>query len=221
MLVCSQFKARGDTLVEVLFAVAIFSLVAVGGLSIMNQGSATSERALEITLVRNEIDAQAETLRFLDASYIAAYQSGVTDYSSDPPAQQWQLLRDNVPKDVTVSPFGAGLTCPKSLSDIKGNGFYFIMNTHSAEVTPLISGFGTNFESASTFSQVHYDYDTTKKVYTVSMADGVWIEAVRSAASNQANADYIDFNIRACWDSPGQSAPMTIGTIVRLYEPKG
>ena len=49
------------------------------------------------------------------------------------------------------------------------------------------------------------------------------IEAIRSKTireNNQANAGYIDFHIRACWDSPGQSVPVTIGTIVRLYEPR-
>src|SRR5674476_81397 len=83
---------RGDTLVEVLFATAVFSLVAVGCLSIMNQGAATAQRALEITLVRNEIDAQAETLRFLNASYIQAYQSGITSYPNTP-ADEWHSIK--------------------------------------------------------------------------------------------------------------------------------
>jgi len=224
----NRVKARGDTLIEVLLAVAIFSLVAVGGLSIMNQGLSTAQRSLEITLVRQEINSQAETLRFLNASYIAAYRSGVTDYSSDPPAQQWYkaFIQTTIP-NINVSQFSNTSTCPKILSDISengGNGSYFIMNTHDAEATSLVSEPEVNFESAKTFSQVHYDYNTTTEVYTVSKAEGIWIEAIRSIMptnSNQDNADYIDFHIRACWDSPGQSVPVTLGTIVRLYEPRG
>ena len=76
-------KQRGDTLVEVLFATAVFSLVAVSGLSIMNQGTSTAQRALEITLVRNEINSQAEAIRMLNTSYIAAYRADITNYDKD------------------------------------------------------------------------------------------------------------------------------------------
>ena len=63
-----QLKRRfeqGDTIVEVLFAVVVFALVAVGSMSIMNQGTATAERSLEITLVRQQMDAQAEAIRYI------------------------------------------------------------------------------------------------------------------------------------------------------------
>lgn len=50
---------RGDTLIEVLFAFSILSLVIVGAMTIMNQGTLASQRSLETTLVREEIDSQA------------------------------------------------------------------------------------------------------------------------------------------------------------------
>lgn len=205
---CQKTFKRGDTLIEVLFATAIFSLLAVGGLSIMNQGSSTSERALEITLVRNEINSQAETLRFLNSSYIAAYQSGTSSYPSNTPAGQWQIIQNNTV--AAASTFGAnGATC-----SLPPTGS-FILNTKKAKLVALS---GINRKLAQTYAQVAYDNSAE-----ISSADGVWIEAVRSTAvinNNQDNADYIDFNIRACWDSPGQSMPVTIGTIVRLYEPR-
>jgi hypothetical protein len=209
-------KTRGDTLIEVLFAVATFSLVAVGGLAIMNQGTTASQRAMEITLVRNEVDAQAETLRFLNASYIAAYQSGISDYDVNTPAGQWQLMHDSIISTgaVSASPFGAvGLSCP---TPPQGS---FILNTKNATFTSPTDG---KLGSAQTFSQVVYTKVGNQSV--LSSADGIWIEAVRSstvAGNNQTNTGYIDFNIRACWESSGQSNPSTIGTIVRLYEPRG
>ncbi len=62
---------RGDTIVEVMFAFAIFSLVAVVTVSMMNLGLATGERSLELVTARSELNAQAEALRFVHSSYIS------------------------------------------------------------------------------------------------------------------------------------------------------
>jgi hypothetical protein len=63
------------------------------------------------------------------------------------------------------------------------------------------------------FSQVVYNSDSS-----INQAYGIWIEAVPSASAN--GPGFVDFHIRACWDGPGSTAPMTLGTIVRLYEPR-
>ncbi len=213
MLVNNRNGSRGDTLIEVLFAISIFSLVAVGGLAIMNQGTATSQRALEITLVRNEIDAQAETLRFLNSSYVAAYQPGAS-YLPTTPAGQWVAMLNSIKltDNTNVSDFGV---TGESKCPTHPNGS-FILNTRKAEFINPSTG---NLGPAQIFSQVRYNVSGQ-----VTSAEGIWIEAIRSKTAsdiNQANAGYIDFHIRACWDSPGQSIPVTIGTIVRLYEPRG
>jgi len=74
----------------------------------------------------------------------------------------------------------------------------------------------TIFKKPDTFSQLVYN---GSRVLTSS--DGLWIEGVRTNPSSGANAGYIDFHIRACWDTHGMSVPMNLGTIVRLYEPRG
>lgn len=210
MLGLKFLRSRGDTLIEVLFATATFSLVAVGGIAIMNKGTAASQRALEITLVRNEIDAQAETLRFLNASYIAAYQPGVSNY--DMPAQEWKIMHDDIVSTnaSSATSFGSnGISCPTL-----PNGS-FIFNTKKAKFISSASG---KFASAETYSKVAYDASGQ-----LTNAYGIWIEAVRSETSgdiNQSDAGYIDFHINACWYSSGQVQPVTIGTIVRLYEPR-
>ena len=61
---------RGDTLVEVVFAIAVFSFVAILSISLMNGGIASAQAALEITMARNEIDAQAEAIRFIHNSFL-------------------------------------------------------------------------------------------------------------------------------------------------------
>ena len=51
---------RGDTIVELVIAFAIFSLAAVASIAILNSGVATTQRNLEITLVRQQVDAHQD-----------------------------------------------------------------------------------------------------------------------------------------------------------------
>lgn len=62
---------RGDTLIEVMFATAIFSLVAIISLAIINLGVANVQSDLEAVTARSELNAQAEALRFLHSSYVS------------------------------------------------------------------------------------------------------------------------------------------------------
>ncbi|MBR0431809.1 hypothetical protein IJK16_02290 [Candidatus Saccharibacteria bacterium] len=85
------FKAnyRGDTIVEVTFAIAMFCVVAVISISIMNDGLNSAQSSLEITMARNEIDAQAEALRFVHDSYISQMKLS-------PDQQQYKLLWEKI-----------------------------------------------------------------------------------------------------------------------------
>ena len=200
---------NGDTLIEVLFAVAIFSLVAVGSLSIMNQGLYTAQRSLEITQVRQQIDGQAETLRFLNASYVAAYDQELTSGSYDGPAAVWLNLVNYYAQAIPATDFGGISSCPKNISEFSRSR-NFILNTIKGAPVELTN---SNYKPATTHSMITYDSsDNLQASY------GIWVEAVKGNASGVS--DYVDFHVRACWETFGMSAPETIGTIVRLYEPK-
>lgn len=58
-------RQRGDTIVEAVIAFAVFGAVAVGAMVVMNRGVAMAQRSLEVTLVREQIDAQADMLRYI------------------------------------------------------------------------------------------------------------------------------------------------------------
>lgn len=60
-----QHNVRGDTIIEVVMAVAMFSMLAIGIMALMNSGIAMAQRSLELTLVRQQIDSQAEMLRYI------------------------------------------------------------------------------------------------------------------------------------------------------------
>ena len=61
-------KKLGDTLVEVTIAIGIFSMVAVAIVAVVSSGSSGAQSTLENTVAREEIDAQAEALRFIQAT---------------------------------------------------------------------------------------------------------------------------------------------------------
>lgn len=208
----SQVHSRrqaGDTLIEVLFAVTVFALVVVGALSLMNQGTATSTRSLQITLVRQEIDNQAETLRFLSSSYVSTFYRGynpnTTDATTTPAEEYFKTLRDIRNRGATsVTKFGGtGTTCQTPPAGS------FVFNPKLATYQPYDAN---KIAAADTFSQLAYGTDDT-----ITSARGLWVEAVRSTPAS--GTSYVDFHIRACWYPPGSGNAMNLGTIVRLYEP--
>jgi hypothetical protein len=109
-----------------------------------------------------------------------------------------------------ASDFGQtnGSSCPAALP---ANAF--ILNAHKAEVSAvppaMVAPAGS---SLPPFAQVEYNGDIFMSSF------GIWVEAVPSNTTN--GTAFVDFHIRACWESTGSSAPVTLGTIVRLYEPR-
>lgn len=216
-----QNHQRGDTLIEVLFAITVFSLVVVTALAIMNQGTAAAQRSLEMTLVTQEIDNQVEALRYLHESYVTGYKPGyststgiTTDISSV--GQFHEIVKLANQKRASPRPDASNFTVSAGTTTCPTPPDYsFIINTRTATVR---SG-GTIFSQASTYSKLHYDSDTAT---TPGAPQGLWIEPVKSPTTtgNTASAGYIDFHVRACWAAPGLSKPLTLGTIVRLYEPR-
>lgn len=206
-------QQRGDTLIEVLFAVTVFSLIVVGALSIMNQGTSASRRALETTIARQAIDGQAETLRFLHESYVSEYQTGTTYNTDDavvtPGEQYYAIIQNarNFPKS-SASPLDTGGTCPAT----KPAGSFIVDPAAArAVIDPTV------LQAAQVYPELVYN-----GAGGFVSSRGLWIEAVRTNATpGVTNAGTIDFHIRACWRALGSTVPVTLGTIVRLYEPRG
>lgn len=204
---------RGDTLIEVLFAVTVFSLIVVGALSLMNQGTSASRRALETTIAREAIDGQAETLRFLHESYVAGYQSGATYNTSDAvtsPGEEYFRIIENAkayPK-TAASDLSVADVCPETAPS---GSFVVDPAAARAIIDPTV------LERTELYPELVYN---AEGAFTSS--NGLWIEAIRPTTNvGVTNAGTIDFHIRACWQALGSDVPVTIGTIVRLYEPRG
>lgn len=90
---------KGDTLIEVLLAVGIFSMIAIAVVAVLSGGTNSAQTALESTVAREEIDAQAEALRYIHTAYIADKDSNSNDDHTDtnklPAVQLWQTITNN------------------------------------------------------------------------------------------------------------------------------
>lgn len=212
-LVRHDCMERGDTLIEVMFAFAIFALVAVGSLTVMNRGIATAQQSLEITLVRAQMDAQAEAIRYIHQAYVAAYQKGGP--APIGVAAEWaKMTSKTTGKGADAASLFGQVNGANCLSQAPGQ-HPFILNARTATMwgsTPATTA--PVGASAPPFSQVIYNPDSS-----INIAYGMWIEAVPSTV-NANGTGFVDFHIRSCWSSAGSEKPVTLGTIVRLYEPR-
>ncbi|MBQ3352587.1 hypothetical protein IJG91_02955 [Candidatus Saccharibacteria bacterium] len=86
-----NFK-KGDTLVEVAFAIAIFALVSLICINVMNAGLNSAQNSLEASMARNEIDAQAEAIRFVHNAFTLEREEVIEN-------QQYRDLWDKLSRD--------------------------------------------------------------------------------------------------------------------------
>lgn len=185
---------RGDTLVEVLLGVTIFSLVAVVALETMNRGMAIAQYSLETTLVRQQVDAQAEMLR----------------YTHDMKDDTWKKLVDNNSVSVSVVNDNEGnLGVEKCPDDFSTKEFALAATPSLASKISILNNPG-DYKAAETYARVDSD---TKKTY------GISVRLVKpSTATGSRDSNKYDAYIKACWMPVGSKMPATIGTIVRLYD---
>ncbi len=192
--------SRGDTIVELVVAFAIFALAAVGTMALLNSGVSTTQRDLEVTLVRQQINAQAELLRHIHDSQDALWASLVT------------------PGNLTTTPAPISADqpiCPAIGSASLDKGFYIkpvinadpTMTTFSRQSTST-----TSFYQATPTTYARIDYAAGAV-----QSQGIWIQVAQAEDQSGGSIHAYDFYIHACWDSVGVGTPMTLGTIVRLY----
>ncbi len=70
---------RGDTIVEAVIAIAIYSIVAVLAIASMNSGLKSAQKNLESTLSRAAIDSQVDSIRYIYENYIVSRTKGGSD----------------------------------------------------------------------------------------------------------------------------------------------
>ncbi len=190
-------SSRGDTIIEVMFAFVIFSLVVIGAFTLMNSGVATAQRSLEVTLVRQQIDGQ-----------IALVQS----------IQRTSPLLWKDIKDMTVDhidEFGTETACPTANALINTGSFFVARTVDKNSLAVVKIQSAQDYAPAATYSMV--DVMARTSATGIPSAYGLYARLARSDGWSPNNHSY-DLHVRACWDSVGVTKPLTIGTVVRLFD---
>lgn len=181
-------KSRGDTLVEVMVAFAIMAVVILSISTLMGMGLNIAQQSLETSLVRQQIDGQADFLR----------------YAQDQNSTLWSTIKSS--SMLTTSPVTTSTIQAEGCATAPANSFilYFDQATDSVQLHDV-----TNAVYYS--SPITYGY-----VSDTGVASGMWIQVAKAQGDGGVSA--YDFYIRGCWYSGRSDTPVTIGTIVRLYE---
>lgn len=197
-----MLKQRGDTIIELLLAFTVFTLVSVGALAIMNQGINSAQRSLEVALVKQQIDAQAEALRETHREYGAAIETGTQSSTA------WYQIQRNMADSPNLQLEADGM-CNR-LNGVASR--IFIMNARNGTKPSSVSPVSMTGAPASAppYARVVYSGNN------VSSATGIWIEKTTKPAGHRSPAA-TDLTIKACWYGPGQTAPMQLQTVLRLY----
>lgn len=148
------YKQRGDTLVEVLMAIMVLSLVIVGSITLMSRGLAIAQSALEHSETRQAVNSQLEMLRFLRDQYSA------NNTSAD--AATWSSIistSNNSPTDysgcdVTSAKAGTAFYLDKSSGSVQKVAF----DATQQPTTYATSGKGLWIEAAPSASGVSPAY---------------------------------------------------------------
>ena len=231
---------RGDTIIEVLLALTIFTAAVIGVMYVMSSSIGVSQRSLEITQSRTQIDNQIELLRHIHN--IALVSSGrsnanlhaaITEENSTPTMlRTWQQIThpSNLISSSRLPKFDSVDTVEKctpqkvfATIDSAGNT---IKNDDIARKAFFIDPVTGEFKKFSDHSDMPATFARIVQNDSGSKSEMIWIFAVKGgvdrATSNSASTiitNYYDFHIRACWQSPVGGGIQRLGTIVRLYEP--
>ena len=230
---------KGDTLVEVTLAVGIFSMVAISIVSVINGSTSSAQTALEATLAREEVDAQAEALRFIHAS-------ANTEDGEGPYHKIWkkitELALDNN-DDGNIDNYPPS-TCDSLYNgDTAISGNAFVVDTHmlssingstdlNTVANSVVKQKDDLFQQAATYPHLVYTdsegdvgnlvEEGTRSV--LNSVDGIYVLAVKDkgtniVGNNNSVSAYYDFYIRTCWYGAGERKASTISTVIRLNNP--
>ncbi len=235
---------RGDTIIEVMFAIAIFGLVAILSISSMNRGVVTAETTLEATTARDELNAQAEALRFmhnsLDYSDSGEIWKKVTVNAITAEEADKLGLLDLASNVVTPDSNGV-VGCDKLYDNTNGKTLLeqanaFVVNTRKYKYVGINDG-GELFRASPLGARMLWTTDTDGKDLTdvgisgnslteyseLAAVEGIWAFAVKSDQKDQNNLEksaYYDIYVEACWYGSGANTPTVLDTVIRLNNPR-
>lgn len=210
---------RGDTLIEVLIAVAILSLATVMTMSVVNNSHREILAEINRETVRSEISSQAELIQYFHdmSDKLNAGSNGVWTSGSWPEeVELWNAIRSQAldnPDQVALN--DAADTCGRGHA-----AFYLALGTAKDNAIGRVLT-EDKFQNDAAHTDARY-YVVVKLGgleslrssgrWSAKPGNGMWINAVHryttNADGNQVPDDpndYYDFYIKACWLSTNSS----------------
>lgn len=191
---------KGDTLIEVTIAIGIFSMIAIAIASVMSSGTSGSQTALETTLAREEIDAQAEALRFIHSSYISNrnYRSkSLTDSSKDVYQVLWEdkitknaiTNTDDITEELTEYTPGS---CDELYNDLEDGSHQSLIQKQHAFVLNIKKLYDEN-------AYVYSNNEETKNLFTATSTYPrlVFTDNSNNLNNSDSNPSLIDAKVRS------------------------
>lgn len=181
---------RGDTIIEVLVALAAFGVVVVGAFSLMNHGVAQMYDSMEKSEVRMLLNSQTEVLTYMRDEYLK-YLKSLTDSSQQydaTAADKWRLNIKSASTSISSTP---------SLNSCDSNRAFWVIDASGQNIgftTTSITATATTFPSPG---------------------NGIWVQKILGSGGSQP---YVDFYIRACWRQNSSAQTQVLSTVVRLYD---
>lgn len=213
---------KGDTLIEVTLAVGIFSMVAVAVVAVMSNGTSNTQTALETTLARAEIDAQAEALRFIQSSAATEDPNAIDSKFSG----IWNKIISMATDTKSGENYHFAPTSCTELYDSGDDGKIYIANQNAFFVDLnklddyLNEPKGDNYPIITTEDPNSFSLTETYPRVVNGKAEGIYVIARKDSKTVQtANSEKVypyDFYIHTCWNSSNSDRPSTISTVIRL-----
>ena len=183
-------QQKGDTLIEVMLAIAISAAVVIIIMSVMARGASTLQLSIERSQVRGHMEGQSSLLRYLRDQYAKNTPLGISEWEGKIlklKASSGFLNPDTVPGDLIVEG-----TC-----DRKAGVKAFYIDEASYEAKEY-----TGSASISSGSPIAIPNG------------GLWVEAYKVMYGYPGA---VDLAIRSCWTPLGGGVLQQDVTVVRLY----
>ena len=195
---------RGDSLVEVVLAMAVLSMVAVGSMMVMNNGNATIQNALERTEIRGAVNTQTQLLTYIHDNDPTAWNKILAKAECN--AGSSAAGCNNNSNNATVVTASATKCAPS------GNAFLLPTSIPASGASVAVNSAPSSHIATNTSN-------------ISSGTAGIWVDPLSYEAPNNgapvsspSNVAYVDFYIKACWYplGSGSGSKSSSVTVVRM-----
>lgn len=201
---------KGDTLIEVLVAVTVLSLVVTLCYTVMTRSFSYGQVALERNVTQNMVNGQISILRDIYSRQSEAVRSGNNGSVDDWNQVALRVIDDNglLTGGNPLRPGAARTTVLNNANTAcqrNSGAFYFGVDDDGILDT-----------SPTSLPDITPPASPVRAATYPNYGDGMWIEGYRLQENN--GGIYYDFYVKACWDAAIGNQRQSILTTVRFYE---